>query len=183
MRVEFFLLLVIAIGVFFKIMHWPSGDLWVLLSLLALSGCYFTGPLLLYDITRERQDIGLSAFAGMCFSLVPIGVLFKILSWPGGGNILLIGTLGTLAVLVLALYNYLRGKAVWKIYYRNILIRAVLLSLVGGIFYFISDESIIRGKNRDPKMADIQVLRWKNPQDSQYIKMEQNYRDSLNNSR
>jgi hypothetical protein len=86
-------------GSLFKTMHWPGASVLLLLGFFAL--CFFFLPSANYVMHREKKDRGMaflfiSAFLGSFGFL--LGLLFKIMHWPGA-NILLLAGLATLILL------------------------------------------------------------------------------------
>lgn len=85
-------LIVVATGVLFKLMHWPGSGAMLIL------GCSFTAfPfLLMFGITKAmayphkigKVFIMISTFFAM-FSMM--GIIFKLMRWPGAGPMLILG--------------------------------------------------------------------------------------------
>lgn len=78
-------------GTSFKLLHWPGAGIMILLGAAFLVLVYF--PLLLRYKLKEAPGnetlMHLSGYLGI--TLATLGVLFKIMHWPGGSMILLSG--------------------------------------------------------------------------------------------
>lgn len=92
-------------GTIFKIMHWPGAGVMMVLGAGILVLAYL--PMLLWHKLRESPSderlMHLSGFVGL--SLTTLGVLFKIMHWPGAGMMLVLG-MSTLALLYVPVYFY-----------------------------------------------------------------------------
>lgn len=72
------------IGTVFKIMHWPGASILILLAIVTFSLVFL--PIIYFLKSREATDnrqkavVALACLTGIVFSL---GILFKIMHWPG----------------------------------------------------------------------------------------------------
>jgi hypothetical protein len=72
------------IGTVFKIMHWPGANILILLAIVTFSLVFL--PIIYFLKSREATDnrqkavVGMACITGIVFSL---GILFKIMHWPG----------------------------------------------------------------------------------------------------
>ncbi len=105
--ITFFLLL----GVMFKIMHWPgAGPLIVVFT--SLLSMYMIPVAIGNILSYEKKTLigicnGIGAFGGMVLS---IGLLFKIMHWPGSGVMMYIGFLFLIIVILFFLILYAISK-------------------------------------------------------------------------
>lgn len=106
---------VVVIAVLFKMMHWPGAGILLVLSAssLAMYVVIAAGIMKFKVMTLEDQ---LSIFgsktklAGMSASVLIVGLLFKIMHWPGAGPMMIVG-LGSFAIIsILFLISFLRKK-------------------------------------------------------------------------
>lgn len=96
--VEWLLLALAGLGLLFKTLAWPGGDIALLMGLGFLSTVYFFGG---YWQTASGSA-AIRLFSGVAFSIAIIGLLFKLLHWPGAAVQLLVGSTASLVVTVLA---------------------------------------------------------------------------------
>lgn len=96
--VEWLLLALAGLGLLFKALAWPGGDLFLLTGLAILSSVYFCGG---YWQTASGST-PIRVFSGIAFSIAIIGLLFKLLHWPGAAVELLVGIGASLITTVLA---------------------------------------------------------------------------------
>ncbi|MFN8298141.1 MAG: hypothetical protein U0T75_03475 [Chitinophagales bacterium] len=74
--------LVVVIALLFKIMHWPGANFMLIAGLGTISIAVFL---------RLSQEEGLSSKIGaVAGGLLPIGLLFKLMRWPNGQEIIYI---------------------------------------------------------------------------------------------
>lgn len=74
----------------FKIQHWPGAN--VLLIASVLTFCFFFLPIALIDsYQRMNKYKALHIITFVVFCICMMGVLFKVMHWPGAGIFLLIG--------------------------------------------------------------------------------------------
>ena len=105
--ITFFLLL----GVIFKAMHWPGAGVLIVLfsSLLSLYVFLVAGA----NISKYKGRSFLQAcngIGGFGASILSVGLLFKIMHWPGSGSMTLLGLLFSSLVVLLFMVLYLAKK-------------------------------------------------------------------------
>ncbi|MCF8257092.1 MAG: hypothetical protein K9J06_06045 [Flavobacteriales bacterium] len=92
-------------GTIFKLMHWPGASIMIVLGAGLLVLAYL--PLILHYKLKESPSneyiMHISGWVGLSFSV--LGVLFKVMHWPGAGAILL-GGMAVLAFLYVPIYFY-----------------------------------------------------------------------------
>jgi hypothetical protein len=93
-------------GAFFKVMHWPVANVMFILGIGLFSALFlpimFT--LKMREKTEKREKVVLAMGLGISLYLL-IGVLFKIMHWPGSGFFILSG-IPILLFLYLPVYIY-----------------------------------------------------------------------------
>ncbi len=80
------------VGCMFKIMHWPGANIMILLSVFLF--CFAFLPMALMNSYKAQTDGKykmLHIVAFIVFAFCMMGVLFKVLHWPGASIFLLIG--------------------------------------------------------------------------------------------
>lgn len=96
----------VAVGILFKFMHWPGAGISLVLGI-SLSSLLFL-PLMFVLRVKEKQSsrdkliTGLGALAGSALSM---GILFKIMHWPGA-NMLGMGAMLLMAFVFLPIYFF-----------------------------------------------------------------------------
>lgn len=103
----FFLL----VGVLFKIMHWPGAGVMIVLfsSLLSMYVFLVAGA----NISKYKGRSFLQAcngIGGFGASILSIGLLFKIMHWPGSGAMMFLGLLLSGLVVILFMVFYIVKK-------------------------------------------------------------------------
>lgn len=89
----------IALGTVFKIFHWPGSAISLLLGFFILCFVFLPSALYLnYSSSRKGVGINLAAFTGGTIFI--IGVLFKVMHWPGSALLLIWGSVILLGVLI-----------------------------------------------------------------------------------
>lgn len=137
MKTEKSLAILFLIGLIFKLLHLQGAHLILLISLMSLAIIYFPGGFYFFsDKTIKRSNVGLSVIAGLFFSIIAIGMLFKLFKWPYSEIYLLAGMIA--GGLLIPLIFFLKSKAVeeLKSYYSTMLIRSLILSPAAVLFYF-----------------------------------------------
>lgn len=101
-------LALIAMGTVFKIFHWPGAAISLLLGFFILCFVFFPSALYLnYSTTKKSLGTNLSAFLGG--TILMIGILFKVMHWPGTAMLLVVGWTILLGVFVpLLLFSKLK---------------------------------------------------------------------------
>jgi len=184
MRTEKALTIVFLIGLSFKLLHWPGAGPLIVISLSTIAMLYFPAAFYFFcDKVIKRQNLALSIVSGLFLSLIPVGILFKIMYWPGGQVYLLIGIVT--APIILAIIFFLKSKTVddLKTYYRNMFLRTSILTALTIIFYLTSTSTLLKVQYwDDPELARLKTLHYTNPDNEEYKKQHDEYlskRDSL----
>ena len=152
-RLELILGVVVLVGLFFKVLHWPGGSLMLTIALTGLASIYlFWGFALFNNVSDEKafikssysdisaQQIIISIVAALGLSAVCLGVLFKIQHWPGAMIILLSGLITSLIVIVLI--KLLQSKSDFQ---KTLLTRIVIFVVIGLFCFAIKDLSTFFG--------------------------------------
>jgi len=107
--IGFFITILLLIGVEFKIMHWPGASISIILSVSALSMYVFL--VAIANINKYKDNTLLkvcNGFGGFSSSILAIGLLFKIMHWPGAQMMLFAGLLLGSFVLLMFVVAYLK---------------------------------------------------------------------------
>jgi hypothetical protein len=139
MKTEKIAFIVFIAGLILKILHLPGSGLILILSLVTLGIIYFPSAFYFFcDKSIKNQNLALSVISGFFFSLIPIGILFKLLKWPGEGKLyLLIGAMALPVIFIVTIL--LRNKSLenLKVYYKNMLIRTAILAILTVVFFLL----------------------------------------------
>lgn len=113
------------VGAMFKVMHWPGANIIIMLTLSALALVYFPFGFHFLGKPEVRKPAILSGFV---MSLIPIGIMFKIMHWPGAG-VLLVSAAAAAPILVLVLVFMRRNATADTVqWYNSMLLRTVLVN-------------------------------------------------------
>jgi hypothetical protein len=136
-------------GVIFKILHWPGAGPLILVgaSSLALYILVLTGIMKFKLLSTEEQ---LSIFGsklkllGISLSVLIIGLLFKIMHWPGAGPQMITGITSFTLISIFYIYSFISKKEPITIKPEVILIAISMLVLVYGVSVGGSSFSLLR---------------------------------------
>lgn len=93
-------------GLIFKFLHWPGASMMLILGIGLLSFMFL--PLMFILKIKEKQSlkdkaiIGIGTFSGI---LISLGILFKVMHWPGA-NIMMQGSIFVMLLVFLPLYFF-----------------------------------------------------------------------------
>ncbi len=163
-KIEKVLVVVIIVGVLFKILHFPGAYPLIIIGVGSLSILYFlssvsnksVGATWIHNLFTDKDDNNLlvpNLVFGYVFSIGLIGILFKVMRYPGDRPMLTVAVIG-FGIAFLVSYFQLKDKFMEKVgpYFTRIFIIAGLVS----IFYLIPKSSIIDFYYGDyPEYADI----------------------------
>lgn len=108
--------MLILIGSFFKFQHWPGANVMIVVGVFFLATLFL--PLLFilkFKSTEENNRSIVLSFIGFISSLlICVGILFRILHWPGARFMIIIGCvlllLGYLPIYILSIYKNTTNK-------------------------------------------------------------------------
>jgi len=108
--------MLILIGSFFKFQHWPGANVMIVVGVFFLATLFL--PLLFilkFKSTDENnRSIVLSIIGFVSSLLICVGILFRILHWPGARMMIVIGCvlllLGYLPIYILSIYKNTTNK-------------------------------------------------------------------------
>jgi len=179
MKTEKVLLALFIISLIFKLMHWPGAGPIMILSLLILALCYFPfGFYFFSDKNLKTQKIGISLVFGWLLSICIIGILFKLMYWPGSSPMLLIGTLTVVPLIGVAILLYVKSTEILKNYYKNLLIRTSVLFLLSLLCFLLPNSVLINHYYaNEPELKELYLKQQENPEDETVQKEIQAYKD------
>ncbi|MQP52244.1 MULTISPECIES: hypothetical protein [unclassified Flavobacterium] len=137
MKTEKTLLIIVVLASLLKMLHIPGGSVLLVLSLLGLALCYF--PLGFYFLSDKsyKENTLTSVLFGWLLSVCFIGIMFRIMHWPGA---MIMNIVGTMSALPLSIFAYLKHKSSNqenRVYFRNLLIRSIILFIVSLVMSFV----------------------------------------------
>lgn len=178
MKTEKILFILFLIGIAFRLMHWPGGAVMHLFSLAGLALIYFPGSFYFYsDKSIKNQNIPLSIITGFFLSIIPVGVLFKVLYWPGAQINLLVGTVSAIIIYGIVIFLQSKAEEDLKTYYKNMKVRTTVLMVAGLLFYLTPTATLLKIEYwDDPEFARITTLHYANPENEEY---HEEYRKQL----
>lgn len=123
----------LTIGIFFKFMHWPGASMGIVLGITIASFLFL--PLLFTLKIREKQKskdkltLGIGMIAAIGMSL---GILFKIMHWPGA-NMMGLGAVLLMVFVFLPIYFFsgIRNPET-KV---NTIVSSLIIILASGLFF------------------------------------------------
>ena len=138
MRTEIAFTFLFLLGLLCKLLHLAGASTLLVGSLLAISLLYFPTAFYFFcDKAIKRQNLLFSLIAGTFLSLIPVGMLFKIMHWPGDKPMLFIGMLAAPVLLAITYFLLARKPQGLITYYQNMLWRTSILTAATFLFYFI----------------------------------------------
>ena len=152
-RFEIICGVVFLIALIFKIAFWPGGSILATLSMTLLACFYFIFGFAFFNNIRltnifnnkSYQDISELRFivpigVGCGLSTLCIGILFKMMHFPGGSMVLHTGLLIILIAAIIALVNFFRSKSE---FYKTIFLRIIIIGGLGLFLAFPSSDIAI----------------------------------------
>lgn len=150
MKTEKTLAIIFLIGLLLKLCGVPGAAILMVLTSFITSMLYF--PMAFYffsDRTLKTQNIALSIVGGMALALIPIGILFKIMFWPGAIIGMLISIPVTFILLVVTFFLYKSSGPELHTYYKNYLTRITFWLAMAFIFSFMSRRQLLQIQHHD----------------------------------
>ncbi len=185
--------LIVALMLIRFLFYVPSLNTPILILTLMLAGIYLFLSFALFNNVRLRnvfkkeayKNIGATRLigaicTGLFVSLTCIYSLFKFMQWPFGNQGLMISLAAMLIPLVIAIIKYLPTKS---LFYKNFLIRLLLIGGIGAIFLFTSSEKILELKFKDyPEYIEAEKNLMKDPSNKELLEKANNERKKISTS-
>tara|TARA_Y100000590_G_C15293588_1_gene853526 strand:- start:68 stop:649 length:582 start_codon:yes stop_codon:yes gene_type:complete len=154
----------------------PKSTLILVLSMLLLSMIYFYLSVALFNgvptkkvfkkssyTSFSKSSIVISILTGVALSFTLVGIIFKLLFWPGAEINLMIGLTG---LLIASLTGTTKLFMTRDSFYGNILKRTVTYGLVAFIIYLLPEFTLLEYRFRDyPDYVEAYKKAIKNPRD------------------
>jgi hypothetical protein len=152
--VEKVLIILAIVGYVLKLLLIPGGSMLFYYCLIILWWLYFLLVFAFFNGIRltalfkkdSYKDIPMlhilgSVFAGFALSVGVLGILFKLMTWPGAGINLFVGIIVCLTIIIIIA---IRRKDKYKVYYNGLLIRLVAVTILCVALYFLPSITLIR---------------------------------------
>lgn len=170
MKTEKIISAVILLGLLLKVFHVPISSLVLVISLMTMSMIYFGGAFYFFcDKNLKNSNIALSIIVGIFLSTAQVGILYKLLFWPGGQIMLLIGLFSTIVLLIITIFLKIKSSENLKTYYKNMLIRISVWAILSLIIYFIPTSTLVNYQYKnEPEKARLLNLTISDPTNLEY---------------
>jgi hypothetical protein len=158
-KTEITVLIISMIAIVLNFLLVPGGSVLTIVSLSFLATIYFYFSFALFNNIRFRNVFKKESYknissqkmigsigAGVALSLTAIGVLFKLLSWPGASVNLMAGLLGLMIVATIATIKFSNNKSN---YYLPIFKRITLFGVLGFVLPLTPRSTFIDLKYRN----------------------------------
>ena len=126
-------------GILLRLLHFPGGNMILILTIGILSMIYFPfGIYFLSGKTFQQQNVGLSIGVGMALSILVVGILFKLMHWPGALAMLIVGLAGVIPLFFVV--RMLRNRNTYEErndYYGQLFLR-LSIGVIVGLCLFIA---------------------------------------------
>ncbi len=147
-RIEPLLAALVVIGLLMKFFLVPGGTEIMVISLIVLAcmyypvGFFYFNSIGISKIFKRESYSGLSVFQGMgafvgglIFSILLVGILFKLIQLPGSRPMLITGLVaGGPFLLIIIIVKYFFSTRESS-FYRNMIIRSIVIVGISGILY------------------------------------------------
>jgi hypothetical protein len=154
----------VVVGLLFRLLLWKGGDALLVVSLSASSTLYFYFSFYFFSgKTLKDQNLAFSIIGGVFLSVVPVGILFKLMYWQGSTLLLQISILAMIVLLPIAWVLKTKNEQLAE-YYRRMVLRLSLLSGIALIVYFTPMSTLLHIQYRDDaEMARLKYRSFSNP--------------------
>lgn len=153
------------IGLLLKFIHIPGGNVTILITITILSLLYLLFSFyFLSDTTIKNQNTILSVISGIVFFILLIGILFKLLYWPGGIAMMSLAILIGIIHFIIVLITKIKHEKGLIRYYKNLLIRSALMNSFCLLLFIIPPSALINIEYRnDPDFARLKIAQLEDP--------------------
>ncbi len=157
----------LTIGLLFKLLHWPGASISLILGIGLLSILFL--PLMFVLKIKEKQqgkDRLIIGIGTLCGILISLGILFKVMHWPGA-NLVMQGSIAIMLLLFLPLY-FFTGIRNPETKVNTIVSSIILFSAIGLLFTLmrtpkgtkIREEQLTQNFLRNEKLLQEELRFW-----------------------
>lgn len=170
MKTEKTLAAIAFLGLILKFAQLPGSGVLLLVSFGGVAMVCFPGAVYFFSEKEiKQQNIALSIVGGFFLALVPIGILFKVMYWPGAAVNLLVGLVASHVVLVIVYVQRAKAEIDLDRYYRSMLFRTLFWCVLAYLFYFTPTASLIQLQHSDdPELARLKIQHFAHPENEEY---------------
>jgi hypothetical protein len=157
------------IGLFVRAMMWQGGELFLTVALPSLAVLYLLMSWAVFKHHEEGHHLFLSILSGLTFSVVFIGILFKLMIWRGGNTLLVAGLSAMVISKILGLI--LENKLVRELdgYFKKLFLRYYIIAAVGTIMWLTPYKFIVSVYHRDdPEYVHLFIRYFEEPDNMKY---------------
>ena len=105
----------------------------------------------------------------MIIAIIPIGLLFKLMYWPGSIVQLTAGIVSMLILLVVTFLLYKKSKEELFTYYKNYIVRIVFWTILCILFYLVSNKQLLQIQYRNnPELCKLKINAYENHNNIEY---------------
>ncbi|MCW3128468.1 MAG: hypothetical protein JWO03_4126 [Bacteroidetes bacterium] len=188
MRTEKTLAAIAFAAILMKIFHLPFSSVLLMLGLGSLSLIYlFFSFYFLCDKELKRQNVVLSILWGAFMAVIPLGILFKLMWWPGSWSLLISGIVPAIFFLSLTFYFRRNAPEYLTTYYNNLTKRTILLCSLNLVFLLTPGQVFIKMIYwSNPGLEKLMLQRLNDPNNIEYQRQLDsiyNRSDSLNQTK
>ena len=109
-------------------------------------------------------------------SISIIGILFKLMFWPGSGPMLIIGATVAVLLAAVAVILFARSTDLLKNYYKSLLIRTVVVLVLSLVCLLMPNSVLINHYySNEPELKELYLKQQENPQDETIQKKIEEY--------
>lgn len=181
------------IGLLMNLLIIPGAGAILVVFLSTLSMFYFGLSVMLFNpeiISKHTADqvqsktkplriIG-SVGTGIGLSIALVGILFKMMHWPGSHAMLLVGGIIIGIIAVIATIRFVTTRSVFS---RNILVRAAAIGLITLILYMLPPYALLEFKYREyPDYIELVKKSNENPENEELSKKVAEERERMRRS-
>jgi hypothetical protein len=177
------------VGAAFLFLNYPGGHFLLALGLTIL-GChyFYLSFALLNDIKLRKlfkkssykigtSSIVLAIVTGMCLSILVMGLMFKLLGYPGADLLLMVGLPFTIVITAVAMFY---RKKLEKAFYANTLKRGFIISSLALIALFTPYKVWVGIQYpNNPEYAKVLLELHENPDDVELLLEEERLREEM----
>lgn len=158
-RTEQILALLALLAIILNMALVPGGVAFTLLTLALLSSLYFYFSFALLNGIRFRKMFKKESYQGVstlqiigaigtgfALSMLLVGIMFKLLRWPGASINLITGLLLTIIVTIVCVIRYFMNTSVFC---KRVLTRTAVAAVAGIILLMIPSQAIVHFKYRN----------------------------------
>lgn len=135
-KIEAVLLCIIVSAIIIRPSELKAGSFMLIISMSILAMIYLYKSFETHEEINHPNEEFVQKLMGMGMTTAVIGILFKLLNWPGNQIMLIVGTFTMPFVVVLAINTILKYKEKAVHTYKS-LIRPILIMIIGVVLIFI----------------------------------------------